>query len=200
MNKNEKNEWKDQIGKYIAVTFTSKIVNFIYQLFIINEEPFCVLVLDIHPSGKKVKLRHKGNPKEKWYSVSWYKIIREISEQKRLEFLAEDYVGGIPNIDFNFKEINKFKYVQKYAASQIQDNQNYPILPFAAMFITIIALLINPSHPESKSFILLMILALFGFTVTTAKGSHQRNSRYRKLILKVEAMNLFINNINREQK
>ena len=184
------NKWDDKVGKYIAVKFSSRIVDFIYYFFIQREmiPYFIVLVEEFNPSAKKIKLRHNGKLNGKWHSVSWYKIIEEtIDEHKKLEFLSEDFIGNVPNVSLNLLNIDQLKYIQQYAHSQIQENQNYPALALAAIFITLPFLI-----PESENIIILFWLTAFSLIVFLTKKSHLRNSKFRKLILKTEAIILKI--------
>ena len=190
-----KNKWDNKVGKYVAVKFSSRIVDFIYYFFIERElEPyFIVLVEEVNPSAKKIKLRHNGKYNSKWYSLSWYEIIEKtIDERKKLEILAEDYVGNVPQVDINILDINELKYILKYSHSQIQEAQNYPGLVLTAIFFTLFAFLINPNIPESKTNIILILFIMFILLVFIIKKSHLRNSRYRKLILKIDAIILKI--------
>ena len=189
------NKWDDKVGEYIAVKFSSRIVDFIYYFFIERElEPyFIVLVEEVNPSAKKIKLRHNGKCNSKWYSLSWYEIIEKtIDERKKLEILAEDYVGNVPQVDINILDINELKYIQKHSHSQIQDTQNYPRLALIAIFITIFAYLITPNISESKTIVFSPLLLIFSLIVFIIKKSHLRTSRYRKLILKIDAIILKI--------
>ena len=109
-----------------------------------------------------------------------------------MEILAEDYIGNVPQIEFNTLNINELKYIQHYAHSQIQETQNYPALALAAIFFTLFAFLITPNIPESKTNIILILFTMFILLVFIIKKSHLRNSRYHKLILKTEAIILKI--------
>ncbi len=102
--------WKDQVGKYVWIKDRVKIP--------LLTNSWAVSVLEVHPSGKKVKLRGEGTEeeiwyrilkngeiKEHWYTINSYKFVRLLSKWEKLEFEVSDYIGDITDIDFDLKTI-----------------------------------------------------------------------------------------------
>lgn len=188
MVNNEKNKWKDLIGEYVQIEDKIKIPLAINVL--------TVVVLDVHPSGKKVKLRNKGDSeevwyklsdkgelKEHWYSLSRYKFVRLLSKWEKLEFEVADYIGDVSeNIDFYSKTITECKYMKQYAIFEMEQ-----YLPMKSIALFLIGLMFSSNASYYTTITTLPMWTAWFLSFIFYIIYNNTRSKFHEIILKIEA-------------
>lgn len=188
MTSDEKDKWKDLIGEYVQIEDKIKIPLAINVLR--------VVVLDVHASGKKVKLRNegdweevwyklsgKGELKEHWYSLSRYKFVRLLSKWEKLEFEVADYIGDISkNIDFDSKTIAECKYMKQYATFEMEQ-----YVPMKSIALFLIGLMFSSSASIYTTITTLPMWTAWLLSFIFYLSYRHHRSKFHEIILKIEA-------------
>lgn len=188
MVNHEKNKWKDLIDEYVWIEDKIKIP--------LLSKALAVLVLEVHPSGKKVKLRskgiqeedwyyisHNGELKKRWYSISPYKFVRLLSKWEKLEFEVADYISDVSeNIDFDSKTITECKYMKQYAIFEMEQ-----YLPMKSIALFLIGLMFSSNASYYTTITTLPMWTAWLLSFIFYIGYHNTRSKFHEIILKIEA-------------
>lgn len=181
-----KNKWNELIGKYVRIELKIKIPRF--------NDNLVVKVLEIHPSGKKVLLRNKGESEEiwytilkkgelkDWYSIQRYKFVRLLSRWEELEFEVSDYIGSVTDeIDLDSKTIAECKYMKQYATFEMEQ-----YVPFGSIAVFLFALILSSDASNYSTITRLPIWTawLLGIVLYIVYRHHR--GRFHEIILKIE--------------